>query len=344
MPILSIIVPIYKAEAYLAKCVDSLLSQSLPDLEIILVDDGSPDGSGAICDEYAAKHQNIRVIHKENEGQTATRKAGLRIATGKYVAFVDSDDWVDSDMFAPMVAKAEAAGADIVATGFMRDFDNRQEAGRNGYPSGVYTGEELTRLRENALYYEPEKCEGIAPALWAKIFHRENTASAILSRNDTIRFGEDSLCTNAALCRAKCVVVDNDLHGYHYRIWGGSITQAYYVNYFHDLFLLHDELKGIYAPWDSPAVRKAIANNYVNLYLGGILQELSKKPGAVRRLKAVGQDGRLAENLSYVNLQVLSGRMTRYLRFMEKNQPVRLFIFHQLCRAAGFGKRLIKRN
>ena len=91
---ISVIVPIYKVEAYLDKCVQSIVDQTYTNLEIILVDDGSPDRCGQMCDAWAAKDSRIRVVHKENGGLSDARNAGLEIATGTYIAFVDSDDWV----------------------------------------------------------------------------------------------------------------------------------------------------------------------------------------------------------------------------------------------------------
>ena len=98
-PLISIIVPVYNVEKYLHRCVDSILNQTYRNLEIILVDDGSPDRSGEICDEYAAKDGRIRVIHQENRGLSGARNAGLDICKGEYIAFVDSDDYIEPDMF-----------------------------------------------------------------------------------------------------------------------------------------------------------------------------------------------------------------------------------------------------
>ena len=96
-PLISVVVPVYKTEAYLRQCVDSLLIQTYSHLEIILVDDGSPDGSGAVCDQYARRDARICVIHQKNGGVSAARNAGVQVATGQYIAFVDSDDWVEPD-------------------------------------------------------------------------------------------------------------------------------------------------------------------------------------------------------------------------------------------------------
>ena len=96
---LSVIVPVYNVEAYLPRCVDSILAQSYSNLEVILVDDGAKDASGAICDAYAAKDPRVKVIHKENGGLSSARNAGLDIALGEYIAFVDSDDWIEPDAY-----------------------------------------------------------------------------------------------------------------------------------------------------------------------------------------------------------------------------------------------------
>lgn len=98
-PKISIIVPVYKVEEYLPKCIDSILAQTFTDFELILVDDGSPDRCGEICDEYAKEDSRIVVIHKENGGQATARNMGLDIARGEYIGFVDSDDWIEKDMY-----------------------------------------------------------------------------------------------------------------------------------------------------------------------------------------------------------------------------------------------------
>ena len=98
-PKVSIIVPIYRVEKYLSQCVDSLLCQTLEEIEIILVDDGSPDNCGRIADEYARQDSRVKVIHQENAGLSAARNTGIRAATGEYIGFVDSDDWAGPEMF-----------------------------------------------------------------------------------------------------------------------------------------------------------------------------------------------------------------------------------------------------
>ena len=100
---ISVIVPIYKVENYLHRCVDSIINQTYTNLEIILVDDGSPDNCPMICDEYAKKDSRIRIVHKKNEGVAVARNVGIDIATGKYIMFVDSDDFIENDMIKSML-------------------------------------------------------------------------------------------------------------------------------------------------------------------------------------------------------------------------------------------------
>lgn len=126
---LSIIVPVYKVEEYLGECIDSLLSQTIDDYEIILVDDGSPDNSGKIADEYAAANPDmIRVLHIDNGGQGRARNFALDIAKGDFVGFVDSDDWVTHDMYEKMYTRAAETGADVVVCDFMERFADGRES------------------------------------------------------------------------------------------------------------------------------------------------------------------------------------------------------------------------
>ncbi|MCR5725515.1 MAG: glycosyltransferase [Treponema sp.] len=113
----SIIVPVYKAEKYLCRCLDSIASQTFTDWECILIDDGSPDKSGAICDEYASRDRRFRVIHQQNKGVSVARNVGLDTAAGTYIAFVDSDDWIDSQMLSQLYSCAVENCAEVVICG-----------------------------------------------------------------------------------------------------------------------------------------------------------------------------------------------------------------------------------
>lgn len=119
--LVSIIVPVYKAEKYIHQCIDSLLAQTYSNIEVILVDDGSPDNCGKICDEYAAKDYRVKVIHQQNGGVSVARQTGIDHATGEYSIHADPDDWVELNMIEELVAKAVADNADMVICDFYRD-------------------------------------------------------------------------------------------------------------------------------------------------------------------------------------------------------------------------------
>ena len=119
-PLISVIVPVYNVEKYLNRCIDSILNQTFKQIEIILVDDGSTDKSPIICDEYCDRYENIKVIHKENNRVSAARNDGIKIASGKYIALVDSDDWIEPNMLEEMYNKAEEFHTDIAMCDFRK--------------------------------------------------------------------------------------------------------------------------------------------------------------------------------------------------------------------------------
>lgn len=121
-PKVSIVVPIYNVEAYLSRCLDSILSQTLQDIEVIAVNDGSTDASGEILDQYASKDTRIIVIHKKNGGVSAARNDGIQLVKGEYIGFVDPDDWIDHDMYEALYHSAVEEKADIVMCTYMREF------------------------------------------------------------------------------------------------------------------------------------------------------------------------------------------------------------------------------
>lgn len=149
-PTVSCIVPVYKVEQFLPQCIDSILAQTFTDFELILVDDGSPDNSGKICDEYAQKDSRIKVIHKENGGVSSARNAGLDAAKGEWICFVDSDDLISPDYMTLMFDAAMSSKANLVLSVMTKNFDNFCEHS-NG-ESRIYSKQELLlELNENRL-------------------------------------------------------------------------------------------------------------------------------------------------------------------------------------------------
>ena len=126
MSTVSIIVPVYKVEDYIRECLDSILAQTYPYFELILVDDGSPDNCGRICDDYAKGDNRIKVVHKVNGGISSARNAGLEVAKGEWIMHVDGDDWIEPDMLEKMYAVAEKSQADIVYCDFYLSYEKNE--------------------------------------------------------------------------------------------------------------------------------------------------------------------------------------------------------------------------
>lgn len=124
---ISVIVPVYKVEQYLPQCIDSILNQTYRDIEIILIDDGSPDACGKICDIYAGKDKRIKTFHKNHGGLSETRNYGIIKSSGEYLAFVDSDDWIEPDMYEELINVAKEHQAEIVCSGFFYEYPDRTE-------------------------------------------------------------------------------------------------------------------------------------------------------------------------------------------------------------------------
>ena len=161
---ISIIVPVYKVEQYLHKCVDSILAQTFTDFELILVDDGSPDNCGKICDEYATKDSRIKVIHKENGGLSDARNAGLDSAIGDYVGFVDSDDYIENDMYELLYDICINNNCEISSCSSIIHFKNKTVV-NGGHPITIHTKEEAMKtMLEGKLYDE---------VVWVKLFKRD---------------------------------------------------------------------------------------------------------------------------------------------------------------------------
>lgn len=154
MAAISVIVPVYNVEPYLRKCVDSILAQTLPGIEIILVDDGSTDGSGFVCDEYARNNERIRVIHKENGGLSSARNAGLDAAKGEYVAFVDSDDCIAPEMYQRLLCALQESKADLSICGYQKVKAPGAQGVANTYACETMTGmQAIEKLYTNDYVY-----------------------------------------------------------------------------------------------------------------------------------------------------------------------------------------------
>jgi len=188
---LSVIVPVYNVEPYLKRCLDSLINQTYQNLEIILVDDGSTDRSGDICDDYAKRDARISVIHKENGGLVSARKAGIRQAVGEYSISVDSDDWIENNAYEKIVEKLQIFRPDMLAFGLKKEGEGFLEEYKPGLKEGFYEKGELWRainfcVDKEKFYHQP-----IDMPLWNKAIKTNLLKKYQLACPDSIRKNED---------------------------------------------------------------------------------------------------------------------------------------------------------
>lgn len=215
-PLVSVIVPIYKIERYVGICIESILNQTYKNLEIILVDDGSPDRCPEICDLYAQKDSRIKVIHKKNGGLVSARKAGIIAATGEYIGYVDGDDWIGIGFYESLVNVIRSSNADVVCAGQSRDLFEKSVTFNDNMKAGLYEGEKLKELQSQMMSCGKYHRLGISTYVWNKLFRREVLLQHQLSVDNRISIGEDGAVTYPVLMDCKRVYVTDNC-AYHYR-------------------------------------------------------------------------------------------------------------------------------
>jgi glycosyltransferase involved in cell wall biosynthesis len=206
--LISIIVPVYNMESYLDRCMSSILNQTYKNLEIILVDDGSTDSSPKMCDDYAIKDNRIKVVHKENGGLSDARNAGLKIATGNYIGYVDSDDWIELDMYERMYNACVENNVQLAVCRYFREYDDKTVD--DGTPRiEIFSRDEILRI-----YITDKDGYMVYNSVWSKLFKRELVEGVVFPKG---RNSEDIMYTTRALCKLdKAAYIDTCL--YHYVI------------------------------------------------------------------------------------------------------------------------------
>lgn len=249
-PLISVLVPIYKIDRYLGICIESLLNQTYKNLEIILVDDGSPDRCPEICDLYASKDSRIKVIHKPNGGLVSARKAGLQAAKGEYIGYVDGDDWVGPGFYHSLFCSLSESDADIAIAGFSRDLFSSTKNILNAIPSGVYEGTALDDIKKKMISEGAFYRHGITTYLWNKLFKREVVEPYQMAMDDRITVGEDAATTYPAIMASKKIVITDNC-AYHYRQREDSMlkTATNHNNEYLKVMYLYDYMKRTLAGW-----------------------------------------------------------------------------------------------
>ncbi len=240
-PRISVIVPVYNTGNVLNRTLDSILGQTISDIEIICIDDGSTDGSGFILDTYAKKDCRIRVIHKNNEGLVQARKDGVLAARADYLGFVDSDDWIECDMYEKMYMEAQFSEADLVATGFY--IDSQKKNMYNGIPDGRYDlSTDRKWLYEGLIINIANSSQGLLPRVWTKLYRRSLFLQTMQDIDVRIRHFEDLCFSYSYFIECNRISIINKCF-YHYSIILTSMSHAPDDYYFARLNLAYLFLK-----------------------------------------------------------------------------------------------------
>lgn len=263
---ISIIMPVYKVEEYVGKAIESILAQTFTDWEFLIVDDGTPDKSGEICDEYAKKDSRITVFHTENGGAPAARNYAIERAKGKYFYFMDSDDWAEPEMLSDMYALAERDNAQLVVAGFFIDTyytDNEYRTDNLLVESAVYKNAEEFRQNAHKLFDK-----NLLYTPWNKLYRTDY----IMENN--IRYSKtlwDDFPFNLDVIRSIERVTVTDKQYYHFiRKRAESETAAYRPNMYEKREEEHGWMEDLYKKWgiDSAEAKEFVARRYIERFIG----------------------------------------------------------------------------
>ena len=265
MPLFSLITPIYKVEKYLPKCIESMINQTFKDIEIILVDDGSPDHCPQICDEYASKDSRIKVVHKENGGLVSARQAGSEQVTGRYTINVDGDDWIAHDYCEKMAKVIEEHHPDIVMCGHYNAFENHNDMSPLPYRIGYYSRNDIEK-EILPILLQDEYGHSFRLSLWAKA-----TESCLQQQQQlvdvVVNVGEDAACMASCIFHAKSLYIMEDCL-YYYRQNPTSMTKS-----------------GKVFAWDGPEIRGRHLEKQIDMNFGNMREQLYR--GTVHSLFTV---------------------------------------------------------
>lgn len=226
-PIISVVIPVYNAEAHLPACLDSIKAQTYTQWEAILVDDGSKDGSAVICDEAAKRDPRFRVIHKENAGVSNARNDGIENAQGKYLMFIDADDLVTPDYFAEMVRAEETYDADLVLCGFDRFTDEWE---KHFQLTRFYVGI-FRDLKQFLMLYTVPKTNMFGVSIWAKLYKMDLIREHGLRFDPAISYEEDCVFITDYLPHTRSIITLGESM-YRYRQQEESLSKGYRIDTF----------------------------------------------------------------------------------------------------------------
>lgn len=253
---ITVIVPVYNAELYLPNCIDSILGQTYSNLQVILVDDGSTDTSGEICDAYAEKDKRIEVCHTENKGSVAARKLGIRRASGRYIGFVDADDYIERDMYEYLHKNIADTHADFIHTGYVEE-DGGKTREIYQFEDRIYDLKSIEDRTDflNQYILRARRNRALSSSIWSKLFRKELIEKSYLPLPDEQQYGEDLLCLCLSILQSERIVLKKRAF-YHYLIQQTSLSHLKDVDFLIQETELSCNIINVIRNYDEPCYRK----------------------------------------------------------------------------------------
>lgn len=264
----SIIVPVYNGEAYLNRCLDSIYKQDYCRMELILVDDGSTDETGRICDEYEKRFTDCiptKVLHKSNEGLMEARRDGVKAALYDYIAFVDADDWIEQNHIRLMMEEIVREQADCIIEGVSIEQRGRTRRVYNRFENGVYESAKIqNEIYPQMLYYDGFFSFGIQPYMWNKVFKKTLLEKCYNAIDTRIYDGEDVLTFFSYMLFVNKIII-GDKHTYHYCMTGSSMTAQRKKDYLTNISRLYLSLANMFMQVDQSDILMEQLNCYLRM-------------------------------------------------------------------------------
>ena len=333
----SIIVPVYNVEKYLKECIDSILNQTVTDFEIILVDDGSTDSSGEICDQYALNHDNIKVIHKKNGGLSSAWVEGLNYVEGEYICSIDSDDYVECDLLESLQNKIELYSCDILVYGY----------------KSFGAVETVNEIRADSGFYDRKKIESdILPSLINvgnlgkrsciylsrinKVIKKDLLIKNMKYYRSDISYGEDNMWTIPNVLTASSMYVYSNYYPYCYRNNPGSITHSYNTDLWHKFQILDKQILFIINSLGFSQMERQVKRDIVFHAVMTINNEMySNKPisDKIETIKEIINTNTVVEGIPYMDLSKCSFKEKVNILLVRMKQPILIFLYKSMSNA-----------
>lgn len=323
---ITVIMPVYNTISYIREAIDSVRQQTYQNLEILLVDDGSTDGSSEVCDAYAKEDARIRVLHQKNRGLTAAWKRGVEEAGGEYVGFVDSDDWIAEDMYETMYEAADLEAADIVCCGIHHVFEGNTHKPWDDVmklPRSVYTAQQLQKELFPILINDGSFMgRGLQPNRVSKLVRRSLILARMHLCGDSVTVGEDYQFSFSIFPEAKKVVILKDYIPYYYRVNQSSMTGGYDRTYLDKIKIMRRQMEAISDQMGVYDFSGQIRNDFLCLCVLHVKGEIvrNKKAGYAENkenMKRICQDEAVREALTSYNMPRLTMAERCFLFFLK---------------------------